>query len=62
MEELLTVEEVAKHFKVAPQTVYGWVHRGIIHHKKLKSGQVRFTKKNLEEFEVEDGVITNKAE
>ena len=35
MNEIMTVEEVAKYLKMKPQTIYGWAQKGIIPAAKI---------------------------
>lgn len=49
MEELLTVDEMAKLLKVSPWTIYGWCSQKYIPHLKLKN-LVRFRAGDIEKW------------
>lgn len=50
MPELLTMKEVAELARVAPSTVSRWVSAGKIPVVVLPSGQVRFTRHEIEQM------------
>ena len=52
MDEILTIEEVAKYFKLKPQTIYTWVQNGKIPAAKLGK-EWRFSKKILDQWFLE---------
>ncbi len=43
MENLLTVKDAAKYFRVRPERVREWVRIGKIKATRLKTGGIRFT-------------------
>ncbi|MBA7611823.1 hypothetical protein ES703_19054 [subsurface metagenome] len=47
MEKLLTIEEVAKHFRVKPKTIYEWMKRGILRSSRV-GGVRRFKREDVE--------------
>ena len=49
MENLLTVNEVAKYLHVSKSTVYSWTHMGFIPHYKLPKG-VRFRVSDIDKW------------
>ena len=49
MEKLLTVEEVAEHFRVSTKTIYFWVQKGLLKSSRV-GGVRRFRKKDVEDF------------
>lgn len=49
-EELYTIEEVAKIFKVEKRTVYKWMDKGVISYVRINKKTVRFRAKDLDEF------------
>lgn len=48
LEEELTLAEVAKLKKVSKRTVYDWVEKNIVTFKRTPGGQLRFTRKDVE--------------
>jgi len=49
IDEILTIEEVAKYLKLKPQTIYTWAQTGKIPAAKLGK-EWRFSKKILDEW------------
>ena len=49
LDEILTIEEVAKYLKLKPQTIYTWAQSGKIPAAKLGK-EWRFSKKILDEW------------
>lgn len=49
IEEILTIEEVAKYFKLTPQTIYAWAQSGKIPAAKLGK-EWRFSKRILDQW------------
>ena len=49
MDEIMTLEEVAKYLKLKPQTIYTWAQNGKIHAAKLGK-EWRFKKLVIEKW------------
>ena len=58
IEPIYTVRDVAKQYRVTPQTVYNWINDGRIQCLRL-TGTVRFRPKHLEEFEARSECSTD---
>ena len=52
LDEILTIEEVAKYLKLKPQTIYTWAQNGYIPAAKL-GREWRFSKRILEKWFLE---------
>jgi excisionase family DNA binding protein len=48
----LTVKDVAKQRGVTERTVYEWVSRGIIRHKRTPSGRLRFSRADVDKLQI----------
>lgn len=57
MEQLLTVKEVAKHFRVSVKTIYFWMKTGKLNSSRV-GGARRFRREDVEAFFV-SGSPTN---
>ena len=50
MQNLLTVKEAAEILRAQPNTVYGWIEKGLLRAQKLPTGSLRVTQEAIDEF------------
>ena len=49
-QQLLTVKETAEVLRAHPNTVYGWIEKGLLRAQRLPTGSVRVTQEAIDEF------------